>query len=137
MVVILCLPARFRAAWRARTRVGSKECNRRTILVCANALELRRLACDPLSKPTTCRAGAGRFSDTWICFFLNRVLGSSAATAAESAEHTIVLAERADEARAAIVVFPELRLSGYSNEDLFHQDALLDTTQTALDREVS
>jgi NAD+ synthase (glutamine-hydrolysing) len=52
----------------------------------------------------------------------------------ENAEHTIALAERADEAHAAIVVFPELGLSGYSNEDLFHQDALLDATQAALSK---
>jgi NAD+ synthase (glutamine-hydrolysing) len=50
----------------------------------------------------------------------------------QNAEHTIRLARRAAEARAAIVVFPELGLSGYSNEDLFHQDALLDATEAAL-----
>jgi NAD+ synthase (glutamine-hydrolysing) len=53
-----------------------------------------------------------------------------------NAEHTIALAKRADEARAAVVVFPELGLSGYSNEDLFHQDALLDGTQDALGKVV-
>jgi NAD+ synthase (glutamine-hydrolysing) len=53
-----------------------------------------------------------------------------------NAEHTIALAERADEVSAAVVVFPELGLSGYSNEDLFHQDALLDGTQDALGKVV-
>lgn len=33
---------------------------------------------------------------------------------------------------AAIALFPELGLSAYSNEDLFHQDALLDATRSAL-----
>ncbi len=50
-------------------------------------------------------------------------------------ERTIALAQRADEAGAALVVFPELGLSGYSNEDLFRQAALLEATEAAL-REV-
>ena len=53
---------------------------------------------------------------------------------AENASRTVALARRADEAHAAIAVFPELGLSGYSNEDLFHQDALLDATVDALAR---
>jgi NAD+ synthase (glutamine-hydrolysing) len=51
---------------------------------------------------------------------------------AENAASTIRLAQRAAEAHAAVVAFPELGLSGYSNEDLFHQDALLEATRTAL-----
>ena len=43
-----------------------------------------------------------------------------------NAERTIELARRASEANAVIVLFPELGLSAYSNDDLFHQDALLD-----------
>jgi NAD+ synthase (glutamine-hydrolysing) len=50
----------------------------------------------------------------------------------ENAASSISLAERADKSHAAIVVFPELGLSGYSNEDLFHQDALLDASVAAL-----
>ena len=38
----------------------------------------------------------------------------------------LALAQRASEVNAAIAVFPELGVSGYSNEDLFHQDVLLD-----------
>jgi len=41
-------------------------------------------------------------------------------------ERTLDLAERASELNAAIALFPELGLSAYSNDDLFHQDALLD-----------
>lgn len=49
-------------------------------------------------------------------------------------ERTIALAERASAMHAAVALFPELGLSAYSNEDLFHQDALLDATREALDR---
>jgi NAD+ synthase (glutamine-hydrolysing) len=50
----------------------------------------------------------------------------------ENAASSISLAERADKSHAAIVVFPELGLSGYSNEDLFQQDALLDASVATL-----
>ncbi len=49
-----------------------------------------------------------------------------------NARRTIALARRADERGAAVVVFPELGLSGYSGEDLFHQSALLDASERAL-----
>jgi NAD+ synthase (glutamine-hydrolysing) len=52
----------------------------------------------------------------------------------ENAARTIALAQRAQNAHATIAVFPELGLSGYSNEDLFHQDALLDATRAAIGR---
>jgi len=51
---------------------------------------------------------------------------------AYNVDRTLVLARRASELNAAIVLFPELGISAYSNEDLFHQDALLDATQSAL-----
>src|SRR5262245_9115418 len=47
-------------------------------------------------------------------------------------ERTLELARRASEAHAAVALFPELGLSAYSNEDLFHQDALLDASKNAL-----
>jgi NAD+ synthase (glutamine-hydrolysing) len=53
-----------------------------------------------------------------------------------NASSTIELARRAHEARATVAVFPELGLSGYSNEDLFHQDALLEAARAALARTV-
>ncbi len=53
-----------------------------------------------------------------------------------NAECTVKLAERAGAEHAAVVAFPELGLSGYSNEDLFHQDALLDATVAALGKVV-
>src|SRR3981081_3334240 len=49
-----------------------------------------------------------------------------------NAERTIALAQRASNANAALALFPELGVSGYSNEDLFHQDVLLDATRRAV-----
>src|ERR1043166_10204805 len=47
-------------------------------------------------------------------------------------EHTLALARRASAMHAAVALFPELGISAYSNEDLFHQDVLLDATEEAL-----
>ena len=52
-------------------------------------------------------------------------------------EHTIGLARRASEAHAAVALFPELGISAYTNEDLFHQDALLTATEAAVARLVA
>ncbi|HET8760459.1 MAG TPA: NAD(+) synthase [Nitrospiria bacterium] len=49
-----------------------------------------------------------------------------------NAEQTIALMKQAVGRRAALVVFPELGLSAYSCEDLFHQQALLDACREAL-----
>jgi NAD+ synthase (glutamine-hydrolysing) len=49
-------------------------------------------------------------------------------------EHTLGLARRASELNAAVALFPELGISAYSNDDLFHQDVLLDATEVALAR---
>jgi NAD+ synthase (glutamine-hydrolysing) len=49
-------------------------------------------------------------------------------------ERTLGLARRASELHAAVALFPELGLSAYSNEDLFHQDALLEATEAGLAR---
>jgi len=51
-----------------------------------------------------------------------------------NSEHTLALAKRASDLHSAIALFPELGISAYSNEDLFHQDALLDATEQALAR---
>jgi len=50
-----------------------------------------------------------------------------------NAERTLALARRASEAQAAVALFPELGISAYSNEDLFHQDALLEASRTAVE----
>ncbi len=47
-------------------------------------------------------------------------------------ERTLELAKRASQMHAAVALFPELGISAYSNEDLFHQDALLTATRTAI-----
>src|SRR5206468_2821715 len=49
-----------------------------------------------------------------------------------NAERTIGLAQQAAEQQAALVLFPELGLSAYSNDDQFHQDALLAGTLEGL-----
>ena len=51
-----------------------------------------------------------------------------------NAQRTSELARRASDERAAVVVFPELGLSGYSIEDLLHQQALLDAVLEALEQ---
>lgn len=43
-----------------------------------------------------------------------------------NAERTVHLATKASEQHAGLVLFPELGLTCYTNDDLFHQDALLD-----------
>jgi NAD+ synthase (glutamine-hydrolysing) len=50
-----------------------------------------------------------------------------------NAARTIELAHRASERNAALVLYPELGISAYSNDDLFHQDALLDGVRAALE----
>ena len=49
-----------------------------------------------------------------------------------NAAQTLELARQASQMGAAVALFPELGLSAYSNEDLFHQDALLEATLAAL-----
>ncbi|HEV2392458.1 MAG TPA: NAD(+) synthase [Verrucomicrobiae bacterium] len=49
-----------------------------------------------------------------------------------NAQRTLELAKLADKANVAVALFPELGISAYSNEDLFHQDALLEATRDAL-----
>ncbi len=47
-------------------------------------------------------------------------------------DHIIALAKQASDAHATVTLFPELCISAYSNDDLFHQDALLDAVQENL-----
>ena len=51
---------------------------------------------------------------------------------AYNVERTLELAREAHEGKAAVALFPELGLSAYSNDDLFHQDALLDAVLSAV-----
>jgi len=54
-----------------------------------------------------------------------------------NAEQTIGLMKEAAARQALLVLFPELGLSGYSCEDLFHQQALLNASEEALARVVT
>jgi NAD+ synthase (glutamine-hydrolysing) len=47
-------------------------------------------------------------------------------------QKTIELAREAASRKAILAIFPELGLSAYSNEDLFHQDALLHSVREAI-----
>jgi len=48
-------------------------------------------------------------------------------------ERTLALAGEASEAHAALVIFPELGISGYSIDDLLHQTALLDAVVVGIE----
>ena len=54
-----------------------------------------------------------------------------------NAEHTIALMEQAARTDALLALFPELGLSAYSCDDLFHQKALLNGCLEALERVVA
>jgi NAD+ synthase (glutamine-hydrolysing) len=56
------------------------------------------------------------------------------ADAAFNAEKTVELMKQAAAEKAVLLLFPELGLSAYSCDDLFHQQALLDGTLDALQR---
>ncbi|WP_280255385.1 NAD(+) synthase [Nocardia wallacei] len=56
---------------------------------------------------------------------------------AYNAEHTLTLARRAADRHAVLTVFPELGLSCYTADDLFHQDALQYAVDAALERVVA
>jgi len=47
-------------------------------------------------------------------------------------QKTLELAGKAAANKSIIAIFPELGLSAYSNEDLFHQDALLQGVRKAV-----
>ena len=55
---------------------------------------------------------------------------------AYNVERTIALAQRASDANAAVALFPEMGISAYTCEDLFHQDALIVATEEAVARVV-
>lgn len=75
------------------------------------------------------------FNSIYTHRFIRAAVGVPSLRVADPAynlERTLELARQADRAKAALVLFPELGLSAYSNEDLFHQQALLDATRAAL-----
>ncbi|MDG2570835.1 nitrilase-related carbon-nitrogen hydrolase, partial [Vibrio parahaemolyticus] len=52
-------------------------------------------------------------------------------------ERTLELLHQGHQERIALMVFPELGLSAYSIDDLFHQDALLESVEEAIGRLVA
>ena len=69
--------------------------------------------------------------------FIRAAVGIPAVRVADpafNAEQTITLLHLAAERKAAIALFPELGLSAYSCDDLFHQRALLDGCRDAIAR---
>lgn len=52
-------------------------------------------------------------------------------------ERMLGLARQASKQKVALALFPELGISAYSNDDLFHQDALLEASEAAVERLVS
>jgi NAD+ synthase (glutamine-hydrolysing) len=54
-----------------------------------------------------------------------------------NAQRTLALARRASAEGASVVVFPELGLSGYSIDDLHHQQAVLEAVERAIARIVA
>lgn len=77
----------------------------------------------------------GEFFNLYQHGFIRAALGVPEVRVADpvfNAARTVELIERADEAMALLAVFPELGLTAYSCEDLFHQQTLLDGAQEAL-----
>jgi NAD+ synthase (glutamine-hydrolysing) len=79
----------------------------------------------------------GRFHSIYSHGFLRAAVCIPSVRVADPAfnvERTLELARQASSASAALALFPELGLSAYSNEDLFHQEALLEASLGGLGR---
>ncbi|MFW6214868.1 MAG: NAD(+) synthase [Alkalispirochaetaceae bacterium] len=63
-----------------------------------------------------------------ICVPMIRVANPTA-----NLRETLSLARQAEERGSALALFPELGLSAYTNEDLFHQDALLEAVERSIE----
>src|ERR1043166_1037733 len=82
----------------------------------------------------------GRFDSIYTHQFIRAAVCVPALRVADpefNVERTIGLARKTSEANVAVTLFPELGISAYSNEDLFHQDALLDASKAALEKLVA
>ena len=77
----------------------------------------------------------GNFFNFYQHGFIRVALGIPEVRVADptfNAARTVALIEQAEAAKAVLVVFPELGLTAYSCEDLFHQQTLLAGAQEAL-----
>jgi len=81
----------------------------------------------PMAAPTFFSLYSHGFIRAAVCIPEVRVADVSFNT-----QKTIELAKKAAKQKAVLAIFPELGLSAYSNEDLFHQDALLRSVEEAL-----
>jgi NAD+ synthase (glutamine-hydrolysing) len=93
------------------------------------------VAVPPFEFPDGSTIACMRFDSIYSHGFVRTAVCIPAVRVAEprhNAAHTVELARRASDAKAAVELVPELGLSAYSNEDLFHQDALLDSTMRAV-----
>src|SRR3989454_411824 len=82
----------------------------------------------------------GRFDSIYTHQFIRAAVCVPALRVADpefNVERMLGLARQASRANVAVALFPELGISAYSNEDLFHQDALLDATKAAVERLVN
>src|SRR5437870_5815388 len=79
----------------------------------------------------------GRFDSIYTHQFIRAAVCVPSLRVADpefNVERTLALARQASAANVAVALFPELGISAYSNEDLFHQDALLDACKAAVER---
>jgi NAD+ synthase (glutamine-hydrolysing) len=95
---------------------------------------------DPDRTPDPDRAVPGPFASLYNHGFVRVAVGVPQLRVAEpdfNAERTLGLVRQASEAHASLVIFPELGLSAYSIDDLFHQAALNRAVSAAIERIVT
>ncbi|MEM0915461.1 MAG: NAD(+) synthase [Planctomycetota bacterium] len=90
---------------------------------------------DPTDQPSTQGPADRPFGCLYRHGFARVAVATPAVTVADPAanlEHHLALARQAHDKHAAVCLFPELGLTGYACDDLFHQTALLDAAEQAL-----
>src|SRR5690606_20207941 len=96
---------------------------------CAVALPMAQNAPTlPAAPPPQIRMMSLPYESIYTHGFVRTAIGIPSVRVADPAyntERTLVLARRASAENAVLVLFPELGISAYSNDDLFQQDALL------------
>ncbi len=83
------------------------------------------------------RKASQRFQSLYAHGFVRVAAAAPVVTPADpaaNAEAIIALAKQADAEKAALLLTPELSLSGYAIDDLLQQDALLDAVEIAIER---
>src|SRR6185436_2672061 len=124
-------------AWSKRVVVG-----KHPALPCAKNVMLTsttrsNLALEAASIPSTDYLMSGRFDSIYSHRFIRAAVCVPSLRVADPSfnlERTLAQARQASEAKVAVALFPELGISAYSNEDLFHQEVLLEATEAAIER---